>query len=100
MGDYKKILVFSMFEDKDCQRSARLLHGRFDYRIITQMVHPRRATAEYIAQRFDEEVHIIRDTKEALTTAVEMAKADEANGIRSRVRVCGSLNLLEEILQG
>ena len=100
LGDYKKILVFSMFEDKDCQSSARLLHGRFDYRIITQMVHPRRATAEYIAQRFDEEVHIIRDTKEALTTAVEMAKADEAKGIRSMVLVCGSLNLLEEILQG
>ena len=94
LNGYYKILVFSMFADKDCEHSIALLKDRFDYRIVTEMKHPRRATAEYIRDQFDEEVNIIRDPKEALESAKEVAlKTDN-----SVVVVCGSLNLLEEIL--
>lgn len=95
---YKKILVFSMFADKDCVNSIKLLKGRFDVRIVTEMKHKRRATAEYISTCFDEEVTVIRDTDEAVRSAVRLAKESDKTGTRSAVVVCGSLNLLEEVL--
>ncbi len=97
---YKKILVFSMFADKDCVNSVKLLKGKFDVRIVTEMKHKRRAAAEYIAQQFDEETIIIKDTSEAVQRAVHMALECEADGQKSAVVVCGSLNLLEEIVAG
>lgn len=95
---YKKILVFSMFADKDCVNSVKLLKGRFDVRIVTEMRHKRRATAEYISTCFDEDVTVIRDTGEAVKGAVRLARESDENGTRSAVVVCGSLNLLEEVL--
>ncbi len=95
---YKKILVFSMFKDKDCLNSVKLLTGRFDERIVCEMTHPRRAEAEYIQECFDEPVEIIRDVHEALAAAKHRAKNYDEQGTRSAVVVCGSLNLLEEIL--
>lgn len=91
---YYKILVFSMFADKDCEHSIAYLNGRFDYRIVTEMKNPRRATAEYIKSKFDESVNIIKEPKEALEEAKKLALTIE----NSVVVVCGSLNLLEEIL--
>ena len=99
LKDYKKILVFSMFKDKDCTNSIALLNGRFDERIVCEMVNKRRAEAEYIAECFDESVTVIKNTSDALSEAVSRAKKYEEQGIRSAVVVCGSLNLLEEILQ-
>lgn len=96
---YKKILVFSMFEDKDCTSSIKLLKGRFDIRIVTEMKNKRRATVEYIAERFDEDVTIIRNTSEAVKTAVRLAAESDKKGEKSAVVVCGSLNLLEEVLE-
>lgn len=96
--DYRKILVFSMFKDKDCTNSIALLKGRFDERIVCEMMHQRRAEAEYIASKFDEDVTIIKDTHSALSEAVNRAENYEKQGIKSAVVVCGSLNLLEEIL--
>ncbi|MBE5819023.1 MAG: bifunctional folylpolyglutamate synthase/dihydrofolate synthase [Clostridiales bacterium] len=98
LGEYRKILVFSMFKDKDCSSSISLLKGRFDERIVCQMVHQRRAEAGYIAECFDEDVEIIIDPKKALDEAISRAKKYEADGVKSAVVVCGSLNLLEEIL--
>lgn len=98
LGDYRKILVFSMFKDKDCTNSIALLKGRFNERIVCEMVHQRRAEAEYIASKFEEEVAIIKDTHSALAEAVNRAENYEKQGIKSAVVVCGSLNLLEEIL--
>lgn len=95
---YKKILVFSMFADKDCVNSIKLLKGRFDVRIVTEMKHERRATAEYISDCFDEEVTVIRDTDEAVRSAIRLAQESDKTGARSAVVVCGSLNLLEEVL--
>lgn len=99
LGDYKKILVFSMFKDKDCKNSIALLKGRFDERIVCEMLHQRRAEAEYIASQFEEDVTIIKDTHSALNEAVNRAEGYEKQGIKSAVVVCGSLNLLEEILR-
>ncbi len=97
--DYNKILVFSMFKDKDCLKSVELLNGKFDYRIVTEMKHKRRAEAEYIAECFSEDVHIIKDTKAALQAGIKKASQLELSTERkSAVVVCGSLNLLEEIL--
>ena len=95
---YKKILVFSMFADKDCTNSIKLLKGRFDVRIVTQMKHKRRATAEYIASRFEEETVIVENTTDAVMYAADLAKKSDAKGQKAAVVVCGSLNLLEEIL--
>lgn len=98
LGDYKKILVFSMFKDKDCTNSIALLKGRFNERIVCEMLHQRRAEAEYIASKFEEKVTIIKDTHSALAEAVNRAENYEKQGIKTAVVVCGSLNLLEEIL--
>lgn len=98
LGDYKKILVFSMFKDKDCTNSIALLKGRFNERIVCEMLHQRHAEAEYIASKFDEDVTIIKDTHAALKEAVNRAENYEKQGIKTAVVVCGSLNLLEEIL--
>ncbi len=99
LQDREKILVFSMFADKDCRNSIELLKGRFDHRIICEMKHPRRAEKEFIASLFEEETQIVADPKEAVEYARRMAEEiDSKGGKKAAVVVCGSLNLLEEIL--
>ncbi len=98
LGDYTKILVFSMFADKDCVNSVKLLKSRFDERIVSEMVHPRRAKAEYIASLFEEETEIITSPDAAVKEAVQRARNINENGGNAAVVVCGSLNLLEELM--
>ena len=62
------------------------------------MKHKRRATAEYIASRFEEETVIVENTTDAVMYAADLAKKSDAKGQKAAVVVCGSLNLLEEIL--
>ncbi len=98
--DYTKILVFSMFADKDCINSVKLLKGRFDERIVCEMAHPRRAKAGYMASLFEEKTEIIAEPDAAVEEAVLRArKINQSGDKKAAVVVCGSLNLLEELIQ-
>ena len=97
LGGYEKILVFSMFEDKDYISAIPAIRGLFDRVIVAEMQHQRKARAEDLAALFSGDVQVKKDPAEAVAAAKAAAEALEAEGKPAAVVITGSLNLLEEL---
>lgn len=99
LGEYERILVFSMFADKDCLSAISTVDGLFGCVIVTEMQHKRRAKAEELAKYFHGEVCVIKDPAEAVAYAESLAENLKLQGKKAAIVISGSLNLLEELAQ-
>ena len=99
LGEYERILVFSMFADKDCLSAISAVEGLFGCVIVTEMQHKRRAKAEELAKYFHGEVNVIKDPAEAVEYAESLAENLKLQGKKAAIVISGSLNLLEELAQ-